>query len=132
MLKHTFYRFEISYDPNFIIVKLSAGFAKDQVTLFHAKEGEIQRGLVGFGSTSLKGTFFHALEVENLLESLKPEKRDYEESLGHVNPSYIHSQCQMKFQLFGKEAVEKCASNIYQFCKDECDKSINATENVLE
>lgn len=54
---------------------MSHGFSKTFLTLFQVKHQEIQRGKVGFGTTNLKGVYFHALGVADLKEPVKPEKK---------------------------------------------------------
>lgn len=75
---------------------------------------------------------FHALSVKDIDESLAQNKVIYSEALSHIEPSYIKMVCEIKFGIFGKEAVDKCKNNIYSFCWDECNKEVSMIMNVLD
>jgi hypothetical protein len=72
------------------------------------------------------------MSVEDINDSLGPAKVDYSEALAHVEPVYIKTQCEVKYGIFGKEAVTRCKNNVYAFCWDECNKEVNVIQNVLD
>lgn len=48
----------------------------------------------------------------------------------HLNKSYIKTECQNNFEVFGDKEVEKCQKDKFSFCKRECQKIVNPIEQV--